>query len=320
MFALRRFLSALAAAGILSVVVMAVAAAHDDHASGQWPTSCVELNDIVEAHLGRTGNVGIYQSTFGDQAEEACRNDHRQDVQNTFPWSLPTSSLIPMEDVRPGDTWPTTCVELNDIVEAHLGNTGNVGIYQSTFGDQAEQACRNDHRDDVRLTFAWALENIDTSSLRHYKGHGDLAFLVTLPAYPTLVLDGGGRNVFISIRLYFFFQGEDEATEVAYFNEGDRLRILSPDITEAGTYIVILLGGDEREWQIKFGGPTDNLAWPTNPVYVPADQLFSGEIWSSSTSRYGAGTTHYTQTYENGILTDTFSCYFSNITSYYSCS
>ena len=53
--------------------------------------------------------------------------------------------------------WPTTCVELNDIVEAHLGNANNVGIYQRFFGDQAEQACQNDHRDDVRSVFAWAI-------------------------------------------------------------------------------------------------------------------------------------------------------------------
>lgn len=53
--------------------------------------------------------------------------------------------------------WPTTCVELNDIVEAHLGNDHNVGIYQRVFGSQAEQACRNDHRDDVRGVFAWAI-------------------------------------------------------------------------------------------------------------------------------------------------------------------
>ena len=53
--------------------------------------------------------------------------------------------------------WPTTCVELNDIVEAHLGNVGNVGIYQRVFGDQAEQACQNDHRNDVRSVFAWAI-------------------------------------------------------------------------------------------------------------------------------------------------------------------
>lgn len=38
----------------------------------QWPTTCVDLNDIVEAHLGRDNNVGIYQRAFGDQAEAAC--------------------------------------------------------------------------------------------------------------------------------------------------------------------------------------------------------------------------------------------------------
>lgn len=60
--------------------------------------------------------------------------------------------------------WPTTCVELNDIVEAHLGNDHNVGIYQKVFGDQAEQACRNDHRDDVRGVFAWAIGGAPTAS------------------------------------------------------------------------------------------------------------------------------------------------------------
>ena len=57
--------------------------------------------------------------------------------------------------------WPTTCVELNDIVEAHLGNQNNVGIYQRVFGDQAEQACQNDHRDDVRGVFAWAFADYE---------------------------------------------------------------------------------------------------------------------------------------------------------------
>ena len=53
--------------------------------------------------------------------------------------------------------WPTTCVELNDIVEVSLGNPHNVGIYQRVFGDDAEQACRNEHRDDARSLFAWAI-------------------------------------------------------------------------------------------------------------------------------------------------------------------
>ena len=55
--------------------------------------------------------------------------------------------------------WPTTCLELNDIVEQHLGNIGNVGIYQRVFAERAEAACQRDHRDDVRDTFAWAVVN-----------------------------------------------------------------------------------------------------------------------------------------------------------------
>ena len=52
--------------------------------------------------------------------------------------------------------WPTTCVDLNDAIERDLGNEHNVGIYQGTFGEGAEEACRRDHGDDVRATFAWA--------------------------------------------------------------------------------------------------------------------------------------------------------------------
>ena len=121
----------------------------------QWPTTCVDLNDIVETHLGNHNNVGIYQRVFGDQAEQACQNDHRQDVQGVFAWAFVAASQTADADT-PDLAWPTTCVELNDIVENHLGNTHNVGIYQRAFGDQAEPACRSDHRNDVRAVFAWA--------------------------------------------------------------------------------------------------------------------------------------------------------------------
>lgn len=132
--------------------------------SAQWPMECVALNDIVERHLGNHGNVGIYQRAFGDQAEAACRADHRSDVQRTFAWAL--GSTQPGSGVTgdppapipnpPQGGWPTTCVNLNDVVEAHLGNDHNVGIYARTFGDQAEARCQRDHADDVRGTFAWA--------------------------------------------------------------------------------------------------------------------------------------------------------------------
>ncbi|MCY3895204.1 MAG: hypothetical protein OXG17_01910 [Chloroflexi bacterium] len=122
-------------------------------ALAQWPTTCVELNDIVESHLGNSHNVGIYQRVFGAQAEQACQSDHRADVQATFAWAVGGAGAGALAPTA----WPTTCVALNDIVEAHLGNAGNVGIYQKVHGAQAETYCRSDHRADVQSVFAWAI-------------------------------------------------------------------------------------------------------------------------------------------------------------------
>jgi len=138
---------------------MVVAAGTTSSVSAQWPTTCVDLNDIVEAHLGNHANVGIYQRVFGDQAEDACQSDHLEDVRGVFVWALADSSPAGASvGAAPADIggWPATCVELNDIVEAHLGNHHNVTIYQRTFAAEAESACRNDHRADVREVFAWA--------------------------------------------------------------------------------------------------------------------------------------------------------------------
>ena len=314
---------------IAAVVAVAAAVALSTPVFAQWPTTCVDLNDIVENHLGRDNNVGIYQRVFGDQAEPACQGDHREDVRGVFGWafdlepsgsaaapppaaaasSLPlvndalysavwrgrteqvralvagglnanvrTSDNDPLiheavwrdhaeivqiladaganvnatdsdgdpvlreaiwrdhanvvrilvnagadvnaedsdgdpllfEGVWRGHTeivrilvnagadvsapdargrsalsraqfydhpkivqillaapsvapelgWPTTCIDLNDIVENHLGNDNNVGIYQRAFGDQAEAGCRGDHREDVRGVFAWAFDDV----------------------------------------------------------------------------------------------------------------------------------------------------------------
>lgn len=309
---------------LIAVVVAAVAAmALATPVFAQWPTTCVDLNDIVENHLGRDNNVGIYQRVFGDQAEAACQGDHREDVRGVFAWAFDLASPAPPPavagsslplandalygavwrgrteqvrtlvagglnanvrdadndplihsaiwrnyvdivrilanaganvnatdsdgdpvmhsavwrghtnvvqvmvdagadvdaresngdpllfeaifrghtdivrilidagadvtatnrsgrsplsyasfragpeseivrlilealDAEPELGWPTTCVDLNDIVERHLGNLNNVGIYQKVFGDQAEAGCRGDHREDVRGVFAWA--------------------------------------------------------------------------------------------------------------------------------------------------------------------
>ncbi len=130
----------------------------------QWPTTCVDLNDVVEAHLGNDGNVGIYQRVFGDQAEQGCQNDHRDDVRGVFGWAFDQTAQS--ADSGTQDlAWPTDCVDLNDIVENHLGNLGNVGIYQRTFGAQAETACRNDHREDVRGVFGWAFGGVTSSAV-----------------------------------------------------------------------------------------------------------------------------------------------------------
>ena len=122
-------------------------------AQAQWPTTCVELNDLAEAAAGNHQNVGIYQRAYGDQAEAQCQNDHRDDVRRTFAWALDgTGEAV-------AGNWPTTCVALNDLAEAALGNPGNVGIYQQVYPDdaEAERACRSDHRGDVLATFAWAI-------------------------------------------------------------------------------------------------------------------------------------------------------------------
>ena len=105
----------LATAGAVSIATSVAA---------QWPTACVALNDIVERHLGNDGNVGIYQRTFGEQAEDACRRDHVDDVRAVFGWALgpsPTPGSADDEAISDIGGWPTTCVELNDIVERHLG-------------------------------------------------------------------------------------------------------------------------------------------------------------------------------------------------------
>ena len=122
-------------------------------AQAQWPTTCVELNDLAEAAVGNHQNVDIYQRTYGDQAEAQCQNDHRDDVRRTFAWALGGEG----EEVA--GTWPTSCVALNDLAEAARGNPGNVGLYQRTFADEAEAegACRSDHRANVIATFAWAI-------------------------------------------------------------------------------------------------------------------------------------------------------------------
>ena len=121
------------------------------------------------------GTVSVVLAHGGGLNSDGCHNDRKRGtyhchraprrtrtaivVQRT---ATPTRARAPTPTRTPTQDqgWPTTCVALNDIVEAHLGNYGNVGIYQRTFSNpaQAEQACRIDHRNDVRSTFAWAFD------------------------------------------------------------------------------------------------------------------------------------------------------------------
>ncbi len=56
--------------------------------SAQWPVTCIDLNDAFERLAGRTENVAIYQNVHQDQAEERCRDDHREAVQRAFAWAF----------------------------------------------------------------------------------------------------------------------------------------------------------------------------------------------------------------------------------------
>ena len=141
---------------LISVSAVATPLATADPIPGGWPATCVALNDLVEASLGNSENVGIYQRVYGEQAEDACQNDHRADVQASFAWVLGSTSDPISVESSPG-AWPETCIALNDLVEAALGHPENVGIYQRAYGDQAELACQTDHRSDVLATFYWAL-------------------------------------------------------------------------------------------------------------------------------------------------------------------
>ena len=63
-------------------------------ALAQWPTNCVELNDVIEAGRGNHENVGIYERVHGDQAEAVCKSEHRDSgfQFGVRPYQLPSKS------------------------------------------------------------------------------------------------------------------------------------------------------------------------------------------------------------------------------------
>ncbi len=85
----RRLISAL----IVAVACIGVSAAT---VSAQGSPTCVEANDIREWAAGNFQNVGVYQRTFGAQAEAYCRHDH-----GDGPWSADTGQPIPASTPTP---------------------------------------------------------------------------------------------------------------------------------------------------------------------------------------------------------------------------
>ena len=131
-------------------------------ASGSWTVeaSQYDTNDNLIVYLVGTYELLLFNELYGPpSAETSVRIDASKsdsftlDVQASGLWLI--SFRSPTQLFWGG--WPTTCVDLNDIVEAHLGNYHNVGIYQQVFGLDAEAACQGDHRSDVLAVFWWAL-------------------------------------------------------------------------------------------------------------------------------------------------------------------
>ena len=206
----------------LAAAVAALASAD----AAPWPTACVALSDMVERHRGNGHKVGIYQRVFGDQAEGACQFDHRARVSTMFAWAFTESPPSSSADAsQEAGGWPASCVELSDIVESHLGNDDNVGLYQRTFGEQAEAACRQDRADDVRAAFGWAAPCDAPSATFHDLAQGESSVrmvLVRLPwlachVYPWLADGVSGHE----------FQSLESLMNLAQFNESFAMEVAS---------------------------------------------------------------------------------------------
>ena len=110
---MHRILAAVAAAVLLTAgLAVTLAASNFEEAESEdvWPTTCVALNDIVEAHLGNDGYVGMYERAFGERAEDACRIHNRELVQQAFAWAFVGSpdDLVLRTDIQWDieRTWP----------------------------------------------------------------------------------------------------------------------------------------------------------------------------------------------------------------------
>ena len=92
---MRHRLTTLIALALISVFAVSGATVRA-YVDGGWPETCLEMNDMVEASAYGSGAVDIYQRAFGDNAEAACRNDHRGDIRRAFTWALGGSAPAPV--------------------------------------------------------------------------------------------------------------------------------------------------------------------------------------------------------------------------------
>ncbi len=136
--------------------------------------------------------------------------------------------------------WPETCLEMNDMVEASPRGSGAVGIYQGAFGDEAEAACQNDHREDIRQAFAWAFFPESVSQATEYS----LGDQITLDA-SKLVRFSGGPDPVGSVTLTFELAGKaSSVTHTLYGNQ-----------EAEGTFVVVYysITNDASAWIEPFG-------------------------------------------------------------------
>ena len=89
------------AAVLTLVVAMSIASAETP---GGWPTTCVELYDIIQDHQGNRDKVGIYGRLHGDEAEEVCREDQRAQMEAALAWAMPAPAPGSMPAPAPGST------------------------------------------------------------------------------------------------------------------------------------------------------------------------------------------------------------------------
>ena len=120
----------------IALVTFGVSIAH-----AQWPTTCVELNDLAEAAAGNHQNVGIYQRTYGDQAEAQCQNDHRDDVRRTFAWAIPSPVPEPVPEASPAPRSlpPTEHTDYQRVRNAAFARSGDADLAHAVAADVMER-------------------------------------------------------------------------------------------------------------------------------------------------------------------------------------